>query len=35
MTFLSLIVAVPVGIFSAIYLVEYTRRRKRFTSMLP
>ena len=26
MTFLSLIVAVPVGIFSAIYLVEYARR---------
>ena len=34
MTFLSLIVAVPVGIFSAIYLVEYARRGNKLVGVV-
>ena len=34
MTFLSLIVAVPIGIFSAIYLVEYARRGNKLVGVV-
>ncbi|RDU23885.1 phosphate ABC transporter permease PstA [Anaerosacchariphilus polymeriproducens] len=34
MTFVSLIIAVPFGIFSAIYLVEYSKRGSRFVSII-
>ena len=34
MTFLSLIIAVPIGMFSAIYLVEYAKKGNRFVSLV-
>lgn len=34
MTFLSLIIAIPPGIFSAVYLVEYARRGNRLVSII-
>lgn len=34
MTLLSLLIAVPLGVFSAIYLVEYARRGNRFVSLI-
>ena len=34
MTFLSLLVAMPLGIFSAIYLVEYAKRGNRLVSII-
>ncbi len=34
MTFLSLLVAVPFGIFTAVYLVEYAKRGNRFVSLV-
>ena len=34
MTLLSLLLAVPIGVFSAIYLVEYARRGNRFVSVV-
>ena len=35
MTALALLIAVPFGVFSAIYLVEYAGRRKLFREYLP
>lgn len=34
MTFLSLLIAVPIGIFSAIYLVEYSKRGSKLVKMI-
>lgn len=34
MTFLSLLIAVPIGVFSAIYMVEYAKRGNRFVSVV-
>jgi phosphate transport system permease protein len=34
MTFLSLLIAVPLGVFTAIYLVEYAKRGNRFISVI-